>query len=272
MQKVEAERFIDNNLHMSDQDLSDKTGRPVAFVRQRRAGNVVRQHYTDKSDLLGELHAKHYWETVKSRFLTEEIPYFEQEWLTLYDQFSSESVVHTDEIQMVDLITVQIFINRNLTRRKKVLQDIERAQNFVSAEESKDLAMQDRQEMQLKKQIMVGGYAQLDTLSREQENLEERKERIFKSLKSTRDQRLKQVEDRSKNFFGLIQYLDQKLIREREGKLLALTGLSAKKVTEDYSKPLEFSPTDIDSPFLDSESLSINNQTQEEISKEEQDV
>lgn len=242
---------------LSDEDIATQTGEGLELVRQRRAGLDVRKNYESKSDLLGKLRAKHYWKTILARLIPSEIEYFENEWLSLYDQFSHDSIVHTDEMQMVDLITAQIFINRNLARRKDCMIEIEKVQNWLSREQDKPIKDQDLTEIGIKRQTLPALYAAIESLSREQENYEDRKDKIFKSLKSTRDQRLKQVEDRSKNFFGLIQYLDQRDIRKREGDLLGLVSLSTEKTINDFSQVIQYGEegSDYDSPFLDEDTM-----------------
>src|SRR5690606_33999181 len=132
-------------------------------------------------------------------FTPEELILFDDLWRQIVEQFKDD-VMPTEESQIVDVIKLEILMNRVLMEQESTRLNIETLEKalFVEKKKSKD----DRDMMlinNLSQQLSVSRQAQTIT-SKEYRDLQEKKNNIFKTLKATRDQRYSKVESSRESF------------------------------------------------------------------------
>ena len=89
----------------------------------------------DEVSLRKRLLDKDYWTEIEKQFTENEIDYFISIWIQLIKQFR-EDVLPTEELQIKQLITTEILINRCMVERKRALEEIERLTESINQEYS----------------------------------------------------------------------------------------------------------------------------------------
>ena len=118
------------------------------------------------------------------------------------------------------------------------------------SEEDRDVNLMLNLETQLN-----AAMASQSARTNEHMKLQEKKDAKFKDLKATRDQRFKQLEDSKKSFFDLIKTLDERNVREKEGRHMELFKMAADKSKESLSEYTEFEDGTVDQPFINHETI-----------------
>lgn len=247
----------DNFATMTDDEIALKVNRRPEWVRAKRAEWIANNNtgIEKSSSLLLQLRSRHFYPQVKNILLEPELDFFEKEWLVLINQFSNHEIIPTDELQIKDLIITGIFIDRQNVRRKNILEELNRLQLILTKEQDKDDSIRDDALISLTKQTIISLHASFESIGKQTAVLEEQKERLLKSLKATREARLKQVQERSKNFFGLVEYLDQMENRRREERMAGLMKISVDRETARLSELHEYEDGTVDRPLLSADIL-----------------
>lgn len=213
---------------------------------------------------LNELKEKGYWKELAAQFSEDELNTFTFHWGKLWAQFGDD-VFHTEEIQIIDAIKLQLLMNRSLRFQFKNMEQIASLESMVAKcnEEIED-NIGDREYVQ-GKMVEIANYerqiavlaASNEAIGRDYKNYLEKKNEIIRALKGTRDQRLKNIEDSSRQSFG---GLVKKLIadvdfRTKVGLEMEKMRLAIDKERERLSKPHKYVNGEVDQPFLTSDTI-----------------
>jgi hypothetical protein len=85
--------------------------------------------------------------------------------------------------------------------------------------------------------------------------LQERYDNIMKSLKATRDQRVKDIASSRVNFLGLVKMLQQKEMQLREGRAAELMRIAGEKEHKRLGRLHEFEDGSVDRPILSADTV-----------------
>lgn len=211
-----------------------------------------------------ELKEKGYWKELAAQFSEEELDAFSFHWGKLWSQFGDD-VFHTEEIQIIDAIKLQLLMNRSLRFQYKNLDQINALQDMV-ADCNKEIEdnIGDRDYVQ-SKMVEIANYerqiavlaASNEAVGRDYKTYLEKKNDIIRALKGTRDQRLKNIEDNSRQSFG---GLVKKLIADTEfrnkvGVDMEKMRLAIDKERERLARPHSYVNGEIDQPFLTADTI-----------------
>ena len=260
-------KFSDEELSFIKENSQDKSIEEIASYIDRNPKTVKRvmgsmnlvhknMSVDEKDDLSlrKKLLDKEYWVEIEKQFTESEIEYFIAIWIELIKQFR-EDVLPTEELQIKQLITIEILINRCMVERKRSLEDIERLDRALKEEylvpvEDRDMNML----MNLEQQISLARGTQT-THTNEYTKLSKEYKDLAKDLKATRDQRLKRIEDGKTSWIGLIRMLEDEAIREREGHEMEVISFAADKSVESLSEYHSFEDGKLDMPILTPETV-----------------
>ena len=146
-----------------------------------------------------ELKQKPYYRELSTQFSSEELELFEFHFKKMWSQFRDD-VFHTEEMQIIDTIKLEILMNRILKSQRSNQQEIILAENLVREEKNVD---KDQRNMDLvinlERQVAMIRASQ-ETLSKDYKDLQARKATMLKDLKGTREQRVKAIEDSKLTF------------------------------------------------------------------------
>lgn len=158
-----------------------------------------------------ELKDKAYWKDLEGQFSEDELEMFIFHWKKMWSQFKDD-VFHTEEIQIVDTIKLEILMNRCLRAQNENIKQVSELEHII-IEMKKEMAQtgdpREKEEMwrdvaNLDRQIAVL-IASREALSRDFKDLQTKKSSMIKDLKGTREQRIKAIEDSKQTFSALIK-------------------------------------------------------------------
>jgi hypothetical protein len=229
---------------------------PTIIRRLRKFYNFQKKvNLVNADQHINELHKKHYWDKIQKNLMANEIKYFELEWAALAEQLSTHEVLHTDEMMVTDLIMAQIMLDRNLERKKSILQQIKYVEKMIEDEMNKEASVRDPVELSRYRNDFSSMQASIGAINKEYMEVQQRKDILFKNLKSTRDQRINQIEESRKDLFARIKLLDEKANREKEGYHAELLRLAADKERDRLEDYHTYEDGTIDAPVLTPEGV-----------------
>lgn len=198
-----------------------------------------------------ELKGKPYYRELTKQFSDEELEMFEFHFKKMWAQFKDD-VFHTEEMQIIDTIKLEILMNRILKGQQDTIDKIIEVERILQREKDMDRSMQDRDAIiNLERQIAVLRSSQ-ETLSRDYKDLQTRKATMLKDLKGTREQRIKAIEDSKETFVSLITKLTvNPEFRNTVGIEMEKMRLAAEAERARLSQVITYEDKSADRPLLD---------------------
>jgi len=180
---------------------------------------------------------------------------FEFHFKKMWSQFKDD-VFHTEEMQIIDTIKLEILMNRILRSQQESQGQISTYDGLVREEKAVDRDQRDMEYIiQLERQVAVL-RASMETLSKDYKDLQGRKATMLKDLKGTREQRIKQIEESKQTFASLVkQIATDELFRSQIGIDMEKMRLAMEKEKERLSEYHNYEDGAVDQPFLTPETL-----------------
>lgn len=220
------------------------------WIKELHFGAIAnREQADDIARLLDVLHKKYFWLELKEQFSDNEIKYFESSWIALMLQFK-EDILPAEEIQIKQLVTIEILINRSMKERRKHMEEIEKLQKEINAEYKLEEDLRDAAKLANLEQQIAYARNSIGQYTTEYTKLLGEQKTINQNLKATRDQRIKRIEDSKTTFAGLLRALDDEDLRRRMGDEAELMRLAKDKSREKLSQVHIFSDGQGDFPLL----------------------
>ena len=256
LSKEEME-FIEANAEvLSPNDIASHLDRDPNSIKEwigKRIGFSLKQK--KEAAVANELVAKPYYKELKNQFTEEELGLFEFHFKKMWSQFKDD-VFHTEEMQIIDTIKLEILMNRILKSQQENQMQIVTCERMVQAEKAVDKDQRDIDYiMQLERQVAVLRASQ-ETLSKDYKDLQARKATMLKDLKGTREQRIKAIEDSKQTFASLVkQIATDEDFRTQIGLDMEKIRLAAEKEKERLSDYYTYEDGMVDQPWLTPETL-----------------
>lgn len=179
-------------------DIAKKLNRSIKSILERVS-------FIDANKTL-DIRETEQWAVLKGQFSKEEQDMFIYHWKEIIAQFRDD-VPHTEKMQIIDLIKVDIIMNRLLTQEREQKLDLEELRDLVQVEKEKNLADQDGNLIfNYEKQIGFAMAAQTD-VHKSFETLLKDKKQMLAAMKATREQRIKRIEDSKETIVGWMRNL-----------------------------------------------------------------
>jgi hypothetical protein len=185
----------------------------IATILDRDAKSVllwIKQNIginaSDKKEVeaLNELKGKAYWYDLEGQFSEDELEMFIFHWKKMWSQFRDD-VFHTEEIQIVDTIKLEILMNRSLKSQNDNIKTLSNLEQVIIEEKNQNKELIDWDLVtNLERQCAVLRASQ-EAISRDYKDLQTKKSAMIKDLKGTREQRIKAIEDSKTTFASLIK-------------------------------------------------------------------
>ena len=254
---VEEVQFIEQNCEaLSPQAIADQLDRDVSSITKWIAENVGFSARQKKEvEAHQELKRKPYWKELEKQFSESELEMFQLHFKKMWAQFKDD-VFHTEEIQIVDTIKLEILMNRILTGQQENMNQIDGLQAIILVEKQRDKEDQDRDYISsLERQIAMLRAAQ-ETLSKDYKDLQARKATMLKDLKGTREQRIKAIEDSKLTFASLVKKIaSDPTFRTQIGLDMEKMRLATQAEKERLSEYIKYEDGQVDQPFLSSDTV-----------------
>ena len=202
-----------------------------------------------------DLENRPYWAELKQQFTDEELKLFRYHWARIISQFRDD-VIPTEELQVIDLIKLELLMNRSLKSNKDNIQQISALEALIAEERSRDpdqinmdtVFNMERQAASLK--------ASQESLNKDYRELQTKKNSMLKEMKATREQRVKRLEDSKQSLTGWIAYLmSNPDVTKKYGIEMEKMRLAMNKEQERLSGYHKYTDGQVDQPFLNSDTI-----------------
>ena len=191
-----------------------------------------------------------YWVELKQQFTEDELTLFKYHWARIISQFKDD-VFPTEELQVVDVIKLELLMNRCLKGNKENIDQISAFEAMIQEERACDPDQQDRDRiLNLERQVSSLRAAQ-ESLNRDYRDLQTKKSSMLKEMKGTREQRIKRLEDSKQSFTAWVIHLMQNPeVIHKYGVEREKMRLSMNKEEERLAQFHRYEDGQIDQPFL----------------------
>lgn len=246
----EEEFYIESNIgRLSVDDLAKNLDRDPESVQsfvKRKFGFGVSAEEAAAYDLEN----RPYWRELEAQFTDGELELFKYHWSRIVAQFKDD-VVPTEELQVVDLIKLELLMNRCLKQNKDSIEQIRVYEQMLAEEKAVDKDQRDKELIFTIQSQINALKASQESLNRDYRELQAKKNLMLKEMKATREQRVKRLEDSKQTFTGWITYLMSNPEKLREyGIEMEKMRLATEKERQRLSNYHQYSDGEIDKPLL----------------------
>jgi len=191
-----------------------------------------------------------YWIELKAQFTDEELELFKYHWSRIISQFKDD-VFPTEELQVVDVIKLEILMNRCLKGNKENIEQINTYDAMIKDERSRDKDQQDHDYIINLERQVASLRASQESLNRDYRELQAKKASMLREMKGTREQRIKRLEDSKQSFTSWVASMmqDPELMK-RYGIEMEKMKAAMKNESERLSALHKYEDGTIDQPFL----------------------
>lgn len=251
----EEERIINRLVDsLTVEDIALKLDRDVesveAFIKRK-----LRVGLTNEEAAAYSLESRPYWTELISQFTTEELELFKYHWSRIISQFKDD-VFPTEELQVVDVIKLEILMNRCLKSNKDNLNELNTLDDLIRRERALDKDQRDQDYLMNLERQSAALRASQESLNRDYRELQSKKASMLREMKGTREQRIKRLEDSKQSFTSWIATLmqDPDLVKQY-GIEMEKMRLAMLKEKERLSAFHKYEDGVIDQPFLTPETV-----------------
>lgn len=218
--KIDKQYIKDNAFQKNFQQIADELDRDPHTVRDyiEKELNVKTTLATGAKPIISKGHSvrqEEFWPSIQQQFTEDELSMFEYYWEQINSQFNHD-ILPTEKLQVIDVIRYEILMARNLKQTHDFTKSLSNFQYQLQQEKSKEFVEQDRDFIiKLETQITALGVSQVQ-LTKEVRELQQKKDALLTSLRATRGDRIKRIEDKKENFFSWLEKLIEDPDRRRE--------------------------------------------------------
>jgi len=246
----EEKRTIDKIANsLTVDDIAKKLDRSVDSIEKYVKENL-HIGLTPSEAAAYSLEDRPYWVELKAQFTSDELELFKYHWSRIISQFKDD-VFPTEELQVVDVIKLEILMNRCLKGNKENIEQINTYDQMIKNERSRDKDQQDHDYIiNLERQI-ASLRASQESLNRDYRELQAKKSSMLREMKGTREQRIKRLEESKQSFTSWVAAMMQDPERmKRYGIQMEKMKAAMRKEEERLSSFHKYEDGTIDQPFL----------------------
>jgi len=260
----EEEKFIKENIVLGYERLATELDRDpdsvLGFIRKKVAkGDISIPPWLDdvtyEEQAQFDLTFRPYWVELKQQFTEDELKLFQYHWARIISQFKDD-VIPTEELQVVDLIKLELLMNRSLKHNKENIEQITLFEAEVQAIRGVG-AERDRSDeiFNLERQV-ASLRASQESLNKDYRELQTKKNSMLKEMKATREQRVKRLEDSRQSFTAWLAYLvSNPEVAKGYGTEMEKMRLAMHKEKDRLSAYHQYQDGLVDQPFLTPETI-----------------
>lgn len=239
-------RLVDN---VTVEDIAKQLDRDVdsveLFIKRK-----LKHGLSLEEEAAFSLEDRPYYVELRSQFTEDELELFKYHWSRIIAQFKDD-VFPTEELQVVDVIKLEILMNRCLKGNKDNIEQINLYDKMVRDERSRDKDQQDMDYIINLERQVASLRASQESLNRDYRELQTKKAGLLREMKGTREQRIKRLEDSKQSFVSWVATLMQDPdILKRYGMEMEKMRLAMDKERERLSSFHKYEDGTVDQPFL----------------------
>jgi hypothetical protein len=259
----EEENFIKANINLFPEDLAKKLERDPESIADFIRRKVARGEFEtpvwlgndDTNTAEYNLISRPFWNEIQQQFTYDELEIFKYHWVRIISQFRDD-VIPTEELQVVDLIKMEILMNRALRQNKESIEQIRTLDSMITLERQKDSDQADRDYIFSLERQVASLKASQESLNRDYRELQAKKNSMLKDMKATREQRVKRLEDSKNNFSSWMAHLmTNPGVTVEYGREMEKMRLAMEAERDRLSKHHKYTDDTVDQPFLTPESF-----------------
>jgi predicted transcriptional regulator len=234
---------------LSVHDIADQLNRSFDAINQY-IKNDLKVGLTREEVAAYSLEDRPYWYELEAQFTEKELELFKYHWSKIISQFKDD-VFPTEEIQVVDVIKLEILMNRCLKGNKENIEQISSYEHMIQDERSQDKDQQDMDYIiNLERQVATLRASQ-ESLNRDYRELQAKKGSMLKEMKGTREQRIKRLEDSKQSFTSWVAAMMQDPDRMKQyGVEMEKMRIAMNREKERLAQFHTFDDGIVDQPFL----------------------
>lgn len=257
------EAYIYDNIQLGykkiAKDLDRNPDSILDFIKRKIAkGDLEKPSWMDTKadeDAKYDLTFRPYWIELRQQFTEDELKLFQYHWARIISQFQDD-VIPTEELQVVDLIKLELLMNRALKGNKDNIEQISALETLILIERQRDPDQIDRDALFNMERQVASLKASQESLNKDYRELQTKKNSMLKEMKATREQRVKRFEDSKSSFAGWMAYLiTNPEIAKSYGLEMEKMRLAMDKERERLSQYHKYTDDMVDQPFLTPETV-----------------
>lgn len=257
------EAYIGENINLGYKKIAEALDRNpdsvLDFIKRKIAKGEIQKPtwYGDSSEDQAkyDLTFRPYWIELKQQFTEDELKLFQYHWARIISQFQDD-VIPTEELQVVDLIKLELLMNRALKGNKENIEQISALESLILAERQRDPDQMDKDMLFNMERQVASLKASQESLNKDYRELQTKKSTMLKEMKATREQRVKRFEDSKSSFAGWISYLiTNPDVAYSYGIEMEKMRLAMIKEKERFSQYHKYTDEMVDQPFLTPETV-----------------
>ncbi len=249
--------FIEANAEvLSPEQIASELDRDPDSIKDWISRNIgFSEKQKKEAAVANELKSRPYYRELKYQFNDEELEMFEFHFKKMWSQFKDD-VFHTEEMQIIDTIKLEILMNRILKGQQDNQNQISTYETLIREEKAVDKDQRDMDYIiNLERQVAILRASQ-ETLSKDYKDLQARKATMLKDLKGTREQRIKQIEDSKQTFASLVKHIaTDETFRNKIGIDMEKMRIAMLNEKERLSEYHNYEDGTVDQPFLTPDTL-----------------
>lgn len=239
-------RLVDS---MTPEDIAKQLDRNtesvVNFIKRKFKVGLTREEQAAYS-----LEDRPYWVELEAQFTEKELELFKYHWSRIISQFKDD-VFPTEELQVVDVIKLEILMNRCLKGNKENIEQINTYDTMIKDERCRDKDQQDHDYIINLERQVASLRASQESLNRDYRELQAKKGAMLKEMKGTREQRIKRLEDSKQSFVSWVAAMMQDPDRMKKyGIEMEKMRVAMEKERERLSVFHKYEDGTVDQPFL----------------------
>ena len=249
LSKEEKELISTLVYSLSVQDIADQLNRSFDAINQY-IKNDLKVGLTREEVAAYSLEDRPYWYELEAQFTEKELELFKYHWSKIISQFKDD-VFPTEEIQVVDVIKLEILMNRCLKGNKENIEQISLYEHMIQDERSQDKDQQDMDYIINLERQVASLRASQESLNRDYRELQAKKGSMLKEMKGTREQRIKRLEDSKQSFTSWVAAMMQDPDRMKQyGIEMEKMRIAMNREKERLSQFHTYDDGVVDQPFL----------------------
>lgn len=224
------------------------------YIRRELGQDVKKVDQPKTKPLTSDLKSTMIWKDLSKQFNERELETFIFHWNRIISQFKDD-VFPTEELQIIDMIKLEILMNRCLESEQEARDKIiEFKDEILNEKKLGEEANFDRIAV-FEEQIALNKAA-YESIHGEYTDLLQRKAGILNALRATREQRIKRIDDSKQSFMGWCdELLNNREIRRLLGIYIEKYRLAIDVEEARLIEPHQYLDGSIDLPILTSNSI-----------------
>lgn len=253
------DKFLRENYQkMTEDQMADELNREYKTVRKRMAklGLTRDERGELVPDVEFELESRKYYETIMEQFTKAEREHFKDQWIRTISQFNND-VLHTEEMQIVDMIKSDILMQRCLTEQALNMEMIEQCRARLN-ELGQILNPNEDQQMERGEMMdrIAVCYGARDAAGKQYVIHQKEKNQLIDKLKGARTDRFKNIQNSKETYnTWLSRLINDKGARKRIGEFMERYRLSAMDEKIKLAAYHKYEDGEIDQVYLSHETV-----------------